>query len=191
MNKELQTGTDKPKSSCWNAKQPTLACTQVWSRTASRKSSTSLPAGSSWQTENSRPELASKSSRVNATECHTHPDGSCGSSRNGSIPDSRRKAFSSCSESSACATAKERCPHPWDPAMQCRVDLEPSITLHGPAQGLSSTESTDNVGATGHVGSIPGWGRTPQGGHDSPLQYSCLENLTARGDLRVTAHGVA
>ena len=148
MNKELQTGTDKPKSSCWNAKQPTLACTQVWSRTASRKSSTSLPAGSSWQTENSRPELASKSSRVNATECHTHPDGSCGSSRNGSVPDSRRKAFSSCSESSACSTAKERCPHPWDPAMQCRVDLEPSITLHGPAQGLSSTESTDNVGAT-------------------------------------------
>ena len=23
---------------------------------------------------------------------------------------------------------------------------------------------------------IPGWGRSPGGGHDNPLQYSCLEN---------------
>ena len=26
------------------------------------------------------------------------------------------------------------------------------------------------------VGSIPGWGRSPGGGHGNPLQYSCLEN---------------
>ena len=26
------------------------------------------------------------------------------------------------------------------------------------------------------VGSIPGWGRSPGEGHDSPLQYSFLEN---------------
>ena len=26
------------------------------------------------------------------------------------------------------------------------------------------------------VGSIPGLGRSPGGGHDNPLQYSCLEN---------------
>ena len=29
---------------------------------------------------------------------------------------------------------------------------------------------------TGDLGSIPGSGRSPGGGHDNPLQYSCLEN---------------
>ena len=28
---------------------------------------------------------------------------------------------------------------------------------------------------------IPGWGRSLGGGHDNPLQYSCLENHTDRG----------
>ena len=28
----------------------------------------------------------------------------------------------------------------------------------------------------GDMGSIPGLGRSPRGGHDNPLQYSCLEN---------------
>ena len=28
----------------------------------------------------------------------------------------------------------------------------------------------------GDLGSIPGLGRSPEGGHDNPLQYSCLEN---------------
>ena len=28
----------------------------------------------------------------------------------------------------------------------------------------------------GDVGLIPGWGRSPGGGHGNPLQYPCLEN---------------
>ena len=31
------------------------------------------------------------------------------------------------------------------------------------------------------VGSAPGLGRFPEGGHDNPLQYSCLENPMDRG----------
>ena len=31
------------------------------------------------------------------------------------------------------------------------------------------------------LGSISGLGRSPGGGHDNPLQYSCLENLMDRG----------
>ena len=31
-------------------------------------------------------------------------------------------------------------------------------------------------GNTGDMGSIPGLGRSPGGGHGSPLQYSYLEN---------------
>ena len=33
----------------------------------------------------------------------------------------------------------------------------------------------------GDSGSIPGWGRSPGGGHGNPLQYSCLENPRDRG----------
>ena len=41
------------------------------------------------------------------------------------------------------------------------------------------------------VGSIPGSGRFPGGGHGYLLQYSCLENPMDRGAWRVTVHGVA
>ena len=34
---------------------------------------------------------------------------------------------------------------------------------------------------TGHVGSIPGLGRSPGGENDNTLQYSCLENPMVRG----------
>ena len=35
----------------------------------------------------------------------------------------------------------------------------------------------------GDLGLIPGWGRSPGGGHSNPLQYSCLENLPGQGRL--------
>ena len=37
---------------------------------------------------------------------------------------------------------------------------------------------------------IPGWGRSPGGGHGSPLQYSFLENPMDRGAWQVTVHRV-
>ena len=42
-----------------------------------------------------------------------------------------------------------------------------------------------------HVGSIPGSGRSPGGGHGSSHQYSCLENPVDRGAWQATVHGVA
>ena len=39
----------------------------------------------------------------------------------------------------------------------------------------------DNAGDVRDVGLIPRLGRPPGGGHRSPLQYSCLENLMDRG----------
>ena len=38
---------------------------------------------------------------------------------------------------------------------------------------------------------IPGSGRSPGGGHGTPLQYSCLENPMDRGAWRATVHTVA
>ena len=37
------------------------------------------------------------------------------------------------------------------------------------------------VGDVRDMGSIPGLGRSPGGGHGNPLQYSCLGNPTDRG----------
>ena len=40
------------------------------------------------------------------------------------------------------------------------------------------------------MGSIPGSGRSPRGGHGNLLQYSCLENPMDRGAWQATVHGV-
>ena len=47
-----------------------------------------------------------------------------------------------------------------------------------------------SAGGVRDTGSIPGPGRSPGGGHGSPLQYSCLETPIDRGDWRATVHGV-
>ena len=48
-----------------------------------------------------------------------------------------------------------------------------------------------NTGDVREAGLIPGLGRSPGGGHGSPLQYSCLENPIDGGAWRVTVHRVA
>ena len=58
---------------------------------------------------------------------------------------------------------------------------------HGLPWWLSGKGSVCNVG---DVGVIPGLRRSPGGGHDNPLQYSCLENVMDRGAWRATVHGV-
>ena len=41
------------------------------------------------------------------------------------------------------------------------------------------------------VGSVPGLGRSPEGGRRNPLQYSCLENPHGQRSLAgYTVHGV-
>ena len=43
----------------------------------------------------------------------------------------------------------------------------------------------------GDEGSIPGWGRSPGGGHGNSLRYSCLENPMDRAAWWTAVHGVA
>ena len=43
----------------------------------------------------------------------------------------------------------------------------------------------------GHLGSIPGLGRSSGEGNGNPLQYSCLENPMDRRAWQATVHGVA
>ena len=49
---------------------------------------------------------------------------------------------------------------------------------YGLPQWLSGKEFACSAGAEGDAGLIPGLGRSSGGGHDNPLQYSCLENST-------------
>ena len=51
--------------------------------------------------------------------------------------------------------------------------------------------SPANAGDMREKGSIPGWGRSPGGGHGNPLQNSCLENPLDRGAWQAAVHGVA
>ena len=43
----------------------------------------------------------------------------------------------------------------------------------------------------GDLGSFPELGRSPGGGHDNPVQYSCLGNPMDRGAWRAIVHGFA
>ena len=53
--------------------------------------------------------------------------------------------------------------------------------------GSAGKESACNVA---DLGSIPGSGRSPGGGHGSPLQCYCLENPMDRGAWGATVPGV-
>ena len=52
-------------------------------------------------------------------------------------------------------------------------------------------EPACNTGEVINEAFIPGWGRSPGGGHGNPLQYSRLENSMDRGDWRAVVHSVA
>ena len=47
------------------------------------------------------------------------------------------------------------------------------------------------TGDSEDVGSIPRLGRSPGGGNDNPLQYSCLENPMDRGAWWAAVHRVS
>ena len=51
--------------------------------------------------------------------------------------------------------------------------------------------SPDNAGDLRDTGSIPGSGRSPEGGRGNPLQYSGLEYLMDRGAWWAMVHSVA
>ena len=60
------------------------------------------------------------------------------------------------------------------------------------ARGFPGGSVVQNLPAgAGDSGLIPGSGRSPGEGNDSPLQYSCLENPLDRGAWRATVHGTA
>ena len=59
-----------------------------------------------------------------------------------------------------------------------------------PQVALVVKSPTVRAGDISNAGSIPGSGRSPEGGHGNPLQYSCLENPMDRGARRASVHRV-
>ena len=60
------------------------------------------------------------------------------------------------------------------------MDRLPTLVFLGFPGGSEGKESAFNEG---DLSSIPGLGRSPGGGHGSPLQYSCLENPQGQRSL--------
>ena len=77
-------------------------------------------------------------------------------------------------------------PEMWDKNVCC-VKATQVIVYVAVAQWLNSKEFACNVG---DGGLNPVSGRSPGGGHENPLQYSCLENSMDRGSWRATVHRV-
>ena len=86
------------------------------------------------------------------------------------------------------------------PQNSCVGGLIPSVIIYG---GGSSTRRLGasqvalvvknllaNAGDIWDLGSIPGSGRFPGGGHDNPLQYSCLENPIAENPVGLHSMGL-
>ena len=58
-----------------------------------------------------------------------------------------------------------------------------------PNRASQGAQQVKNPPAAGDTGLIPGLGRSPEGGHGNPPQYSCLENSMDRGVWRVGVRG--
>ena len=74
----------------------------------------------------------------------------------------------------------------------CVTTDDPALTHHNLCfpDGSVGEESSCSAGDTGDASSVPGLERSPGGGNDNPLQYSCLENPLVRGAGWATVRGV-
>ena len=86
-----------------------------------------------------------------------------------------------------CAKSLQSCQtlcHPLDGS-------SPGFSVLGILWWLSSKESACKAGDIRDMGSTPGSGRSPGGGHGNQLQHSFLENAMDREAWRATIHWVA
>ena len=70
--------------------------------------------------------------------------------------------------------------------IQIKWRILPLTYTHPP----SFSEGKATACNAGDLGSIPGWGRSPEEGNGNPLQLSRLENPMDRGASWATVHGV-
>ena len=72
------------------------------------------------------------------------------------------------------------------------LNLHSTISQLGASQEALVVKNLPAIaGDIRDVGSIPGLGRSPGGGHGNPLLYSCLENPMDRETWQAAVHRVA
>ena len=82
----------------------------------------------------------------------------------------------------------------WETKLTSRVifNFQLPVLFQGASQAALLVKNLPaSAGDVRDASSIPGWGRSPGGGHGNPLQYSCLENSMCGGAHWATVHGVA
>ena len=70
------------------------------------------------------------------------------------------------------------------------LSLEPNHKVPGGTSGKEPACRCRRPGDVREVGLIPGLGRSPGGGHGSPLQYSSLENPMHSGAWQAAVHRI-
>ena len=105
-----------------------------------------------------------------------------------------RPTLEPCSQVPAWVSLESVTPHtPFAPApLASRRDSTRShLVRNGVLLGLPGDASgKESASKAGDLGSIPGLGRPPGGGHSNLLQLSCLENPVDRGAWRATVRRV-
>ena len=92
----------------------------------------------------------------------------------------------------SCGSINSRATEPVFGVLTDMVTIVKGQWLSRAPRGFSGGSLVKNLPANaGDMGSIPGSGRSPGEGNDSPLQYSCLGNPMDRGAWWATVHGVA
>ena len=84
--------------------------------------------------------------------------------------------------------SKKRSQYPFQFLNTGTISFPITVIVLGFPGGSDGKESVCNAG---DVGTIPGLGRSPGGGHGNPLQYFCLENPMDRGAWQAMVHRVA
>ena len=82
--------------------------------------------------------------------------------------------------------------HDWQGRDKVHPSSQPDTCLlpHPLSKSQAALVVKKTPANAGDLGSIPGLGRSPGGGHGNPLQYSCLENPMGRGAWSTTVHRV-
>ena len=96
--------------------------------------------------------------------------------------------FSSELMKAKCKKLSVRSQHLWEPLIQMIYTHTPNWRVSQLALVVKNPPA--NVVDIRDAGSIPGSGRSPGGGHGTPLQYSCLENPMGKGAWQGTVHGI-
>ena len=88
-------------------------------------------------------------------------------------------------------TQKHRCAQTTDRHTLTLTHVQARVCTHTCTQHPGGPDSKQSTPSAGDLGSIPGSGRSPGGGHGNPLRYSCLGNPMDRGAWRAAVHGEA